>query len=171
VSLIDAFWDDSTPIVRRLLLDEAGGRTTGCVEFNFDLFDVVLDFDARIATVTDVLARDDSALMDLAAFLSRAASFGGDPSIGDGLTKMQRRPPRFRVDARGGIERLDDASSSTSAGFWTCDVLATPARSGHPEPVSNRRLQRPSQRLATVRASLRRWAAWLDELEAHPLDF
>jgi hypothetical protein len=42
---------------------------------------------------------------------------------------------------------------------------------GHSEQVSNRRLQRPRQRLATVRASLRRWADWLDELEAHPLDF
>jgi hypothetical protein len=110
VSLVDAFWEDSTPIVRRLLLDEARGRTAGCVEFNFDVFDVVLDFDARTATVTDALAPDDSATTDLADFLSRAASFGDDPSIGDGLTQMQRRPPRFRVDGRGGVERLDHSA-------------------------------------------------------------
>ena len=111
MSVVEAFWEDSTPIVRRLLLDEAGGRTAGRVEFNFDVFDVELDFDTRTATVTDVLARDDSATTDLADFLSRAASFGDDPSIGDGLTQMQRQPPRFRADTGGGVERLDDGSS------------------------------------------------------------
>ena len=111
MSVIRAFWEDSTPVVRRLLLDEAGGRTAGCVEFNFDVFDVELDFDTRTVTVTDVLAPDDSATTDLGDFLSRAASFGDDPSIGDGLTAMQRRPPRFRADAGGSVERLDDSSS------------------------------------------------------------
>jgi hypothetical protein len=101
VSVVEAFWEDSTPVVRRLLLDEAGGRTAGRVEFNFDVFDVELDFDARIVTVTDVLSPDDSATTDLADFISRAVSFGDDPSIGDGLTQMQRWPPRFRADAGG----------------------------------------------------------------------
>lgn len=111
MSVIEGFWEESTPIVRRLLLDESGGRTAGCVEFNFDTFDVELDFDARTATVTDVLTSHDSATADLAEFLSRAASFGDDPSIGDGLTQMQRRPPRFRADAGGAVERLDDGSA------------------------------------------------------------
>ena len=55
LSLVEAFWADSTPPHRRLLLDEAGGRSSGCAEFTFDVFDVQLDFDARTATVTDVL--------------------------------------------------------------------------------------------------------------------
>lgn len=33
----------------------------------------------------------------------RAASFGGDPSIGDGLTEMQRRPPPYTVDRDGTV--------------------------------------------------------------------
>jgi hypothetical protein len=111
VSVVGGFWKDSTSIVRRLLLDEAGGRTAGCVEFNFDVFDVELDFDAGTATVTDALAGHDSATTDLTAFLSRAASFGDDPSIGDGLTQMQRQPPRFRATAGGEVERLDDSSA------------------------------------------------------------
>jgi hypothetical protein len=37
--------------------------------------------------------------------------------------------------------------------------------------VANQRPQRAPQRPAAVTVSLRRWAVWLDELAAHPLDF
>lgn len=98
----DAFWDEeSTPVVRRLLLDEAAGRETGRVTFEFNLWDVTLDFDERTATVASVLEEGESEAVGLESFLDRAASFSDDPSIGDGLTEMQRRPASFRVTQTG----------------------------------------------------------------------
>lgn len=41
----------------------------------------------------------------------------------------------------------------------------------HSGRVAKQRRQRPPQRPAALTASLRRWATWLEELEAHPLDF
>jgi hypothetical protein len=63
------------------------------------------------AFVTGVQEPGGPETTDLAEFLSRAASFGDDPTIGDGLTHAQRHPPRFRADAAGEVERLDDGSS------------------------------------------------------------
>jgi hypothetical protein len=109
--LIEAFWAESTPYERRLFLDEAAGRSTGGVTFGFDVFDVTLDFDAAKVIVADVLSDDESEVGDLAAFLLRAQSFADDPAIGDGLTEMQRRPPRFAVGADGKAQPLDDGSA------------------------------------------------------------
>ena len=111
VSLIEAFWSDSTPFVRRLVLDEAGGRTRGCAEFNFDVFDVAMDFDERTVTVIDVLSEGGSEMTTLDEFVLRARSYGDDPSIGDGLTQMQRRPPTYRA-GRDGIQRIDETPST-----------------------------------------------------------
>lgn len=77
MSLIAAFWEDSTPQDRRLFVDEAAGRTAGAVTFTFDVVDVTLDFD-------------------------------DDPSIGDGLTEMQRRPPTFFVGPDGEADPIGD---------------------------------------------------------------
>jgi hypothetical protein len=85
------------------------------------------------------------------------------------VASLATRLPRFSPACSGG-RRLTDADLGPRLSVLT--VRQTKGgRFGHSEQVSNRRLQRPRQRLATVRASLRRWADWLDELEAHPLDF
>lgn len=107
MSLVESFWADSTPFVRRRLLDEAAGRSSGAAEFQFDTFDVVLDFGAGTATVIDVLAAGDSATADLNEFLHVAESFEDDPAIGDGLTEMQRHPPTIRVDSSGSAQRVE----------------------------------------------------------------
>jgi len=60
VSLIEAFWAESTPYQRRLLLDEASGRTSGGVTFEFDMFDVTLDFDTAVATIADAVGDEQS---------------------------------------------------------------------------------------------------------------
>jgi hypothetical protein len=73
VSLVDAFWSESTPAIRRLFLDEAAGRSGGVAEFQFDVFDVVLDFEFGTATVVDVLSQIRStSVTDLESFLARA---------------------------------------------------------------------------------------------------
>jgi hypothetical protein len=53
VSLTQAFWEDSTPHDRRLFLDEANGRTSGRLTWNFNCYDMTLDFDQSIVIVTD----------------------------------------------------------------------------------------------------------------------
>jgi len=105
--LIEAFWAESTPHQRRLLLDEAAGRDSGSVTFEFDVVDVTLDFSQGTATVADALGDEAAETEPLATFLERAASFADDPSIGDGLTEMQRRPPRFAASADGEVRPLD----------------------------------------------------------------
>lgn len=107
MALIEAFWAESTPQQRRLLLDEAGARASGAVTFEFDMFDVTLDFGSGTATVADVLGDDEPEAAPLTDFLERAASFGDDPSIGDGLTEMQRRPPRFEARSDGQVRPLE----------------------------------------------------------------
>ena len=106
--LIEAYWAESTPYERRRFLDEAAGRTTGGATFTFDVFDVTLDFDEGTVIVSDVLSEGETESGDLADFLRRAESFAEDPSIGDGLTEMQRRPPRFAVDADGQVRPAGD---------------------------------------------------------------
>lgn len=105
--LVEAFWAESTPYVRRLFLDEAVGRDSGAAQFEFDVVDVVLDFDRQIATVHDVLEEGRSAVAPLAAFLARAAAYGDDPSEGDGLTQVQHRPPSYRAAVDGTVERTE----------------------------------------------------------------
>lgn len=110
--LIEAFWEESNPAERRLFLDEALGRSEGAVTFEFDVFAVTLDFDRDIATVDDVLEPGSSETVGLQVFLGRAASFGDDPNLGDGLTAMRRRPARFAVDHTGQVEAADPATGS-----------------------------------------------------------
>lgn len=105
--LIEAFWNESHPVERRLLLDEALGRSAGTVTFEFDVFAVMLDFDRGIAMVDDVLDARSSERMLLPVFLDRAASFGDDPNLGDGLTSMQRDPAKFAVERSGRVEPLN----------------------------------------------------------------
>jgi hypothetical protein len=111
VSLIEGFWAESTPYHRRLLLDEAHGRTSGGVTFEFDMVDVTLDFDKAVATVADSLGDEQSETAPLDEFLQRAASFGDDRSIGDGLTEMQRRPPHYTVDRAGTVRPASDETA------------------------------------------------------------
>lgn len=112
MSLVEAFWADSTPYVRRLLLDEAAGRRSGRALFEFDVFNVALDFDDQTATVEDSLEADESETTDLVLFLDTAAAFGDDPTVGDGLTQMERRPPTYEVDAGGLAERMPGNSDT-----------------------------------------------------------
>jgi hypothetical protein len=60
VSLIEGFWAGATRYHRRLFLNEANGRTSGGVTFEFDMFDVTLDFDEAVATVADALGDKQS---------------------------------------------------------------------------------------------------------------
>jgi hypothetical protein len=106
MSLVEALWEESTPFMRPRFLDEAAGRHSGAVEFKFDTFDVLLDFDAGTVTVVDVLGNDDSETVDLAPFLKLAASFADDPAASDGLTEMQRHPPTISVDSSGSAHRI-----------------------------------------------------------------
>jgi hypothetical protein len=104
VTIAEPFWTESTPQVRRLLLDEASGRDSGSVTFEFNTENVTLDFEAATATVCDVLGESASETVPLTAFLDRAASYGDDPGHGDGLTVLRRHPPAFRIDSAGGAE-------------------------------------------------------------------
>jgi len=108
MSLMGAFWqEESTPALRRLLLDEAAGRSEGAAEFNFNMFDVVLNFETGTATVSDALTRDGtSQTTDLNGFHERATSFNDDPSIGDGRTSIERTQPEFEIDGDGTAARL-----------------------------------------------------------------
>lgn len=110
MGLVDCFWEESDPQLRRLLLDEAGGRNSGATTFEFDVFDVELDFDSRTVVVVDVLGNRSRETTSMDSFLAKAASYGDDPSVGDGLTEMQRRPPFFRVTANGTTEKISDSS-------------------------------------------------------------
>jgi hypothetical protein len=49
------------------------------VTFEFDMFDVTLDFDEAVATVADALGDKQSETAPLDDFLPRAASFGDRP--------------------------------------------------------------------------------------------
>lgn len=111
--LIEAFWDESGPVERRLFLDEALGRSAGAVTFEFDVFAVTLDFDRDIATVDDVLDPGSSETVILPVFLDRAASFGDDPNLGDGLASMQRHPATFAVDQSGRVEPADPPATGS----------------------------------------------------------
>jgi hypothetical protein len=111
--LVEAFWDQSGPVERRLFLDEALGRAAGAVTFEFDVFTVTLDFGRDMATVEDVLEADSSESIVLSIFLDRAASFGDDPNLGDGLTSMQRHPATFTVDQSGRVEPMDPPATGS----------------------------------------------------------
>ncbi len=70
-SLIEAFWaDESTPYVRRLILDEAAGKHGGATHFDFDMFSVVLDFNSGIANVEDALGSEVAETANLRTFLA-----------------------------------------------------------------------------------------------------
>ncbi len=95
---VPGFWEDeSTPYVRRLLLDEAAGKHAGATRFEFNIYAVLLDFDAEAAVVEDLLGLGTSGTVPLREFLAVAESYRDDPSIGDGLTQAERNPPRFRA--------------------------------------------------------------------------
>ena len=96
-----------------MFLDEANGRSSGAVSFEFDVFTVTLDFENAIATIDDLLDPGASESTSLHAFLDRAAAFSDDPGLGDGLTELQRRPPRFVVDQTGQAEPLDPPTTGS----------------------------------------------------------
>lgn len=52
----------------------------------------------------DVIGESASDSVPLKALLDRAASYGDDPALGDGLTVLRRHPPVFRIDSAGGAE-------------------------------------------------------------------
>ena len=98
MSLLEAFWEqESTPHIRRLFIDEANGRSSGAAEFNFNMFDVVLNFNSNTVTIADVFADGLSEETSMESFLARAESFQDDPRLGDGLTTLERKAPRFVV--------------------------------------------------------------------------
>lgn len=110
VSLVEEFWAESTAFIRRLLLDEAAGRSDGAAQFTFDIFGVVMDFSAETVLVIDALdVARPTQKVDLAEFCEVAASFGDSPSVGDGLTLLQRTRPTFEAGVSGvvGLEVSD----------------------------------------------------------------
>lgn len=105
--LFAAFWaEESTPSVRRMILDEAAGKRDGATRWDFNVFGLVLDFDMGEAVVEDLLEQDRRATQDLESFLAAAAAFGDDPSEGDGLTEAERHPPSYVADSSGDVQRL-----------------------------------------------------------------
>ncbi len=106
--LTPGFWaDESTPYVRRILLDEAARKNEGATRFEFNMYAVVLDFDAGTATVEDLLETGSTETVGLESFLSTAEAYGDDPSVGDGATASERHPPTFRSDAAGTVEPVE----------------------------------------------------------------
>lgn len=122
MSLMDAFWqEESSPFIRQLLLGEAAGRSSGVAAFNFNMFDVVLDFDTGTAVITDALNSDHpTEETDLVSFLHRAGSFNDDPSLGDGRTSLERTPSKYAVGSDGEVARLGETGSALPDG----EVLA-----------------------------------------------
>ena len=106
LGLVDGFWSESDGYIRRLLLDEAAGRSSGSATFEFDMFDVTLDFDASKATVADPIMDSPDETVELSIFLANAAAFEDDLGLGDGMTQTQRHPPTFRVDSTGATEPI-----------------------------------------------------------------
>jgi len=107
--LIEGFWsEESTPFIRRMILDEAAGKKRGATRWDFNVFGLTLDFDNHLAVVHDLLSEDQDDSVGLQEFLQTAAAFGDDPAEGDGLTEAERRPPTYRVGASGEIEGLDE---------------------------------------------------------------
>ena len=105
MTVVDAFWEESTPPVRRLLLDEAEGRRSGVALFEFDTMNVRLDFDAGTATVEDSLPESLGAeTVPLPGFLNRAATYGDPVTAGDGKTLLERHPATFSVAPDGTAE-------------------------------------------------------------------
>ena len=94
--------DESTPYVRRILLDEAAGKNEGATRFEFNMYAVVLDFDAGTATVEDLSRRavrrrsDSKALCQL---LRRTAMTGpsatGSRRRSGTLLRFGRMPPEL----------------------------------------------------------------------------
>jgi hypothetical protein len=106
--LESGFWTlESNSHVRRVLLNEVVGKHEGATRFEFNMYAVVLDFDAATATVEDILTANGNVTVELESFLSRARGYSDDPSEGDGLTESQRHPPTFQADATGTVESID----------------------------------------------------------------
>ena len=71
-ALLRRFFDDEADdYVRRTLLAEAAHRETGRREFTFNVVDVLLDFDARTVTLSDVLTAGTELELPLDDFLAR----------------------------------------------------------------------------------------------------
>ena len=93
---MSGFWqDESTPHLRRLLLDEAARKHSGATRWEFNMYAVLLDFDGSAAVVEDLLGSGTSHTVPLQQFLDSAAAFEDDASIGDGLTEAERNQARF----------------------------------------------------------------------------
>jgi hypothetical protein len=70
--LIEFFWNEEYHAVAgRRMLNDAVGRTSGSVEYNFNMVDVELDFDTGTATVASILGDVGSQSMQLDAFLTQ----------------------------------------------------------------------------------------------------
>ena len=71
-ALLRRFFDDEADdYVRRTLLAEAARRETGRREFTFNVVDVLLDFDARTVTLSDVLTAGTELELPMDDFLAR----------------------------------------------------------------------------------------------------
>lgn len=73
--------------VRRLVLNECAARSSGQVVFEFDMFDVRLDFDQRVALVSDTVTDAEAESMALDAFVRLV---GGDAALQE-LPKIRRQ--------------------------------------------------------------------------------
>lgn len=50
--IVEAFWlEESSPLVRRMILDEAAGKDRGATRWEFNIFVLTLDFDAEEAII------------------------------------------------------------------------------------------------------------------------
>ena len=107
--LVSAFWtEESDPIVRRMILDEAAGKERGATHWDFNVFALTLDFDNEVAVVEDLLGSGEREEVGLPAFLRTAAAFGDPPTDGDGLTEAERHPPTYMAGPTGDVARVDE---------------------------------------------------------------
>jgi hypothetical protein len=58
-----------------MLLDEITARASGRRHFTFNVFDLLLDFDAQAATITDVLEADSSEVIPLQELRARLIEY------------------------------------------------------------------------------------------------
>lgn len=70
-NLLNRFIEDELDsVVRKILLDAAADRSGSLARFEFNLFEVELNFVDGEATVEDALVAGDRQVMDLEAFLA-----------------------------------------------------------------------------------------------------
>jgi len=99
--LVEGFWLESTPRMRRLFLDEAAGRSAGVVTYEFDTVDVRLNFETGVAMI----------IANIFQTMRRPKDAGNDPWDAATLEWSIPSPPPVYNFAVSPIVRSRDA-------FW-----------------------------------------------------